>query len=109
MFIGGGLRCASPILLTSLVVVGLTFTFDSSLVVIGSLTVGWFLLMATQRKGGWWWWWSICGLLLHHALTSLLLVGLAFTLDPSSVVNSSNYEAGLAFIGGLTQQMAGGG
>ena len=92
-----------PPLLTSLIVVDLAFTLDSSLAVIWSYCGVVFIGNSEKRRHEWWWF--ISGLFLHHhhALNSLLLVVPAFTLAPSSVVIGSNYESGVVFNGGLAQ------
>ena len=87
MFIGG--VYLAPPLLTSLVVVGLAFTFDPSLVVIGSFCgCGVVFIDGNSEKVVIYT--SVASLSTNHALTSLPVLGLPFTLDPSSVVFASN-------------------
>ena len=77
----------APPLLTSLVVVGSAFTFDPSLVVIGSYCGVVFIDGNSEKVVIYT---SVTSLSTNHALTSLPVLGLPFTLDPSSVVFASN-------------------
>ena len=75
----------------ALVVIALAFTFDSSLVVIGSNTGLVFIDAILNSEITWQpvvWWSPIYGLLLHHALNFSSC--LAFTFDSSLVIIGGN-------------------
>ena len=84
MFIGG--VYLAPPLLTLLVVVGSAFTFDPSLVVIGSYCGVAFIDGNSEKRGRVVVFYT--SVATNHALTSFHVVGIHFTLDPSSVYHA---------------------
>ena len=99
LFGGDGLSCASPTNFACCC--RFSFHFLPKFSGYYQNTLGWFLLMASQRKCGEWWstyLWPPPGPPTTPQLLFVLSVYLWFTLDPNSVVLAVTHETGMVLL-----------